>query len=263
MQEDINELELERLLSQGKASAHATLTNLVALGGIFKAASTILEKDFSTWTERHFGKSFLRIAQKLIRSYDLFECMQIRLPEVTPDTLLSLMGEEMSEPTIRQIVQDHAVEVRGSGIKQLQDLSRPEIAQITARNKKLEEIVRGKENEVEALEEEIESLTKKLDVAARQGGKEEIEEMKRLLMKKEAEILRLRKKDTRDKKRSRKRIISDFKALLESPLVSEVADSLIDVAKEFVAEETDLLKSTIDSHEQNLKHFRNKVGIES
>lgn len=259
---DMDKDKLEELFSQGKLSINSTLAGLISLGSVFAATSKLLKKnEFMDWVTQNYGKSFSRIAQKLIRCYYLFGCEKITVPQVLPDTLLALLGEEVPDQAIQQIIEDNAVEVRGK-VKPLCDISRPEMAQITARTRKLEETLKGKESEIEELELELENLREKLSLAGGKSGMAELEDMKRHLKEKEMEISKLRKKNTTNKKRNLKRAIVEFRSAIEKVLISDEAESVVDISQELGQPEKELLTATVDAHEQQLRQFRKKVGIE-
>lgn len=256
------EYELKRLKEEVKILLQSGLTNIVSVGGLLKAAKEILadSKKFKDWMEKELGKSFYRIAERLILLHETFKDQKVPVPLVTPDAFLALAGEEVSPETIRSIAITGEVELKGKN-KKIQDLTKTDIEKMEAQNRKLREILKTKDNEIKELEQEIDRFSKKMNDAVNAGRSEEIEHLKKIIEKKELDIAKLKKSATKTHEKEKKRRLSFFELKLQRIFASEEADAIVIIANELGQEEKIQLKKNLISLEEQMKQFRQRLGI--
>ena len=265
MTKEINEQsevdELAGLGVLGKVYVQAILTSHVGLGGAFKRAQQLLnKKDFKIWSTENYGSQFYAIADRLMRAHDIFSANNIPLPEMTSDTFLSIMRKDIPDATITNIARENSVEVAGK-TKKLQDLTRIDLAAIAARSETLEVLLQEKVSEINELEDEVDELKNKIGTMEEHGTTEEIATLQRLLAEREKEIIALRTKKKTDQQKEKKQAIINLLTRLDSIFLSHEADALEAFSAALLENDKDLIRATVDSHQQKLRQFRQKMGI--
>jgi len=254
--------EMDRLGGEGQLLVRSSLTNLVMFGGILQQAYGLSggeEKVFDQWVFGHYGKTFSRIAYRLMNCHRTFAGHFELLPVVTSDTLLAIVGEENPPEKVMEIVKAEKVDLNGDGeLKKLQALSKKDISKLNHMNKKLIGIIDEKKEEIDALEQEVEDLKTKL---ARAGGSPEADELRNLLKRKDAEIAKLCAKERNNKKKNNKKVIAYVRTKLANFFLDEDVDSLTEISGIITNEERDLIRSSIETLEQQLRQFKSKVGV--
>jgi len=260
--EETFESDIKRLTEEVKTLLQSGLTNIVSVGGLLKAAKELSkdDKEFKDWMEKELGKSFYRIAERLILLHETFKDQKVPVPLVTPDAFLALAGEEVSPETIRSIAITGEVELKGKN-KKIQDLTKTDIEKMEAQNRKLREILKTKDSEIKELEQDIDSFGKKMSDAVKAGRSEEIEHLKKIIEKKEQDIEKLKKSATKTHEKEKKRRLSFFEAKLQRVFSSEEADAIVIIANELGLEEKTQLKKNLRSLEEQMKQFTQRLGI--
>lgn len=263
MKENLNGQHVERLMGEGRLLVQSALTNLVSFGGILENILREIgdRKEFDRHVDQHFGRSFSRIADRLMNCHRTFSDKTVPVPLVPPDVLLFIGGDKsIATQKTKDILAAGEIDTGGK-IKKLEDLTKTDLQQISARNKKLEALLHDKKQEIATLEGEVDDLKERLITAESKGSPEEVIKLKETIRDLQKELSKVKKKAQKEESQEKRRAVLNLKTTIDNIFISEIAQSVVEMAAELPDDDKELLRNTVDAHEQQMRQFKNKVGL--